>query len=547
MTEQYDPQQIEAKWQRVWEDERAFEVANPRPGAADARKSYVLEQLPYPSGDAAHGPHARLHDRRRRDPLPAPQRLSRAAPDGLRLVRPAGRERRDPRGRPPARDHRAQHRGDQALDAAHRLVDRLVARALDARPRRTTAGSSGSSCSSSSAASPTARARRSSGARTTRPCSRTSRCCRRALRALRRRGRVAADGAVVLPDHRLRAGAARRSRDTSTGPSRSRRGSATGSAAPRAPRSSSGSRSWDEDVAGLHDAPGHALRRDLLRARAGARARRADRLATRCASTSGSAAAKKTEERAAAEEKTGVFTGLHAVNPVNGERIPIYVADYVLTDYGTGAIMAVPAHDRARLRLRAGVRPAGPAGRPAGRRRGRRERAVRRAHGGRGARQLGRVRRAAGAGGRPQDRRAARARRARPLRGQLPPARLGLLAPALLGLPDPGRLLRRAAGSSRSPTSELPVVLPDVEDYKPQGQAAARAGRGLGERAPARRCGGPGAARDRDDGHVRRLVLVLPALLRPAATTRRRSTARSSTTGTRSTSTSAASTTRRCT
>jgi leucyl-tRNA synthetase len=57
-------------------------------------------------------------------------------------------------------------------------------------------------------------------------------------------------------------------------------------------------------------------------------------------------AAKKTEERAAAVEKTGVFTGLHAINPVNDERIPIYVAEYVLTDYGTGAIMAVPAHDR---------------------------------------------------------------------------------------------------------------------------------------------------------------------------------------------------------
>jgi leucyl-tRNA synthetase len=58
------------------------------------------------------------------------------------------------------------------------------------------------------------------------------------------------------------------------------------------------------------------------------------------------AAAKKTEERAAAENKTGVDTGLHAVNPVNGERIPVWVADYVLTDYGTGAIMAVPAHDQ---------------------------------------------------------------------------------------------------------------------------------------------------------------------------------------------------------
>jgi leucyl-tRNA synthetase len=57
------------------------------------------------------------------------------------------------------------------------------------------------------------------------------------------------------------------------------------------------------------------------------------------------AAAKKSEERAASEEKTGVFTGFYAVNPVNSARIPIWVADYVLMDYGTGAIMAVPAHD----------------------------------------------------------------------------------------------------------------------------------------------------------------------------------------------------------
>ena len=44
-------------------------------------------------------------------------------------------------------------------------------------------------------------------------------------------------------------------------------------------------------------------------------------------------------------EKTGVFTGSYAVNPVNGEKIPVWVADYVLISYGTGAIMAVPAHD----------------------------------------------------------------------------------------------------------------------------------------------------------------------------------------------------------
>ncbi|MEQ8848147.1 leucine--tRNA ligase [Botrimarina sp.] len=45
------------------------------------------------------------------------------------------------------------------------------------------------------------------------------------------------------------------------------------------------------------------------------------------------------------KDKTGVFTGSHAINPVNGEEIPIWIADYVLVSYGTGAIMAVPAHD----------------------------------------------------------------------------------------------------------------------------------------------------------------------------------------------------------
>lgn len=48
---------------------------------------------------------------------------------------------------------------------------------------------------------------------------------------------------------------------------------------------------------------------------------------------------------AAEKDKTGVFTGAFAINPVNGERIPIWIADYVLMTYGTGAIMAVPAHD----------------------------------------------------------------------------------------------------------------------------------------------------------------------------------------------------------
>ena len=58
-----------------------------------------------------------------------------------------------------------------------------------------------------------------------------------------------------------------------------------------------------------------------------------------------SATTKTEVERQEAKEKTGVFTGSYAINPVNNEKVPVWIADYVLTGYGTGAIMAVPAHD----------------------------------------------------------------------------------------------------------------------------------------------------------------------------------------------------------
>ena len=58
-----------------------------------------------------------------------------------------------------------------------------------------------------------------------------------------------------------------------------------------------------------------------------------------------SIAAKSDLERQENKEKTGVFLGTYATNPVNGKQVPIFIADYVLTGYGTGAIMSVPAHD----------------------------------------------------------------------------------------------------------------------------------------------------------------------------------------------------------
>ncbi|MFM2106545.1 MAG: leucyl-tRNA synthetase [Chloroflexota bacterium] len=85
-------------------------------------------------------------------------------------------------------------------------------------------------------------------------------------------------------------------------------------------------------------------------------------------------AATEIERLSTEREKTGVFIGAHAVNPVNGARIPIWIADYVLAGYGTGAIMAVPAHDErdfafARtfgLPVVEVIRPAVRAGEPAG-------------------------------------------------------------------------------------------------------------------------------------------------------------------------------------
>ena len=148
-------------------------------------------------------------------------------------------------------------------------------------------------------------------------------------------------------------------------------------------------------------------------------------------------------ERASIEkEKTGVFTGRYAINPVTGRNIPIYVADYVLMDYGTGAIMAVPGHDERDFafakkygldvlevitspdeykdcegNLLQSYSGEGVAGE---------QRAVRRPAEGGGHRRGDRVAQGAGQGG---------------LLGQLQATRLAALPAALLGRPDPHPLL----------------------------------------------------------------------------------------------------------
>ena len=518
--ERYDPQAIEAKWQQVWADEQSFHVPNPDPAelaGGERSKSFVVEMLPYPSGDLHMGHTLNYtigdvitHTRRRQ---------------GMQVLRPMGY---DAFGLPaenaaikegghPARRHRAQYR------------------------RR-----SASRC--------TAWAGRSTGAARSRPHDPAYyrwtqwlflRFFEKGL-AYRKEAPVkwcpndqtvlaneqVIDGhcercgaeveaqepdAVVLPDHRLRRRAARRDGRCSR-LARARPDDAAQLDRPLAGRRASSSASTGAGRSCRSSRPGRtrcsARRSSCWRpsTRWSRSSSPAPSTRRRCSTTSATPPpAPRSSGRT--KEKDGVFTGRYAINPVNGERIPIWVADYVLMGYGTGAIMAVPAHDERDYAFARALRARDPPGRRAGRRRAARGGRVLGAHGGRGARQLGRVQRAAEPRGEGADRRLAR--RARPRRGddRLPPARLAVLAAALLGLPDPDHPLRRC-GEVPVPDDQLPVLLPDVEEYAPKGRSPLAAAEDwVNVDLPGVRR--PGAARDGHDGHVRRLVLVLHPLHRP--------------------------------
>jgi len=342
--ERYDPHAIETKWQRVWEQERAFEVPNPGPDeAAAVEKSYVLEMLPYPSG-SLHMGHMLVytigdvvtHFRRR---------------NGLRVLHPQGfdafglpaenaaiREGGHPRvitERNIANIRRSMKRIGWAIDWSRELSThepsyyrwqqwqflRFYERGLAYRK-----GAPVKWC----------------------PVDQTvlaneqvhdGRCERCGAEVV---SRVMEQWFFRITDY---AQALLDDLDTVDWPesikARQRNWIGRSEGAEILFRIEE----WDEDVPVFTTrpdtlfgatffvlAPEHELvaRIDVEEVREYVRR----------------TAAKKTEERAAATEKTGVFTGLHAINPVNGERLPVYVADYVLTDYGTGAIMAVPAHDQ---------------------------------------------------------------------------------------------------------------------------------------------------------------------------------------------------------
>ena len=318
----------------------------------------------------------------------------------------------------------------------------------------------------------------------------------------------------------------------STGPSRSGSSRRTGSAAPRAPRSTSRSRPTTTSRAATGCASSRPARTRCSGRRSWssrpehplvATLTHPDRRAEVEAYVEQARRRTEIDRLSTDREKTGVAIGADAINPVNGERIPIFIADYVLAGYGTGAIMAVPAHDErdfefARkfgLAIRRVVAAPGVAA----------DAPMDDAYIAHAADERlvnsGRVRRAARRRGRQGDRRLAGRDRPGRAEGHLPPARLADQPPALLGHADPGHLLRarrHRAGPGRGPAG------PPARDRRLRGQRRqpAQPRRGVpARRLPALRR--PGPARDRHDGHVHGLVVVLVPL--PVA--RRGRTARS--------------------
>ena len=203
------------------------------------------------------------------------------------------------------------------------------------------------------------------------------------------------------------------------------------------------------------------------------------------------------EERGAEDrEKTGVALGRSVVNPVNGEEIPMFVADYVLMEYGTGAIMAVPGHDSPRLRVRPGLRAAGPAGDRGRGPRGRRRRggpalSRRRPDG-----QLRPLRRQGQPRGLRGDRRVAGVRGPRRARRSTTACATGWSRASATGGRRSRSSTARSAASVPVPDDQLPVELPEIEDYAPQGKSPLAAAEDwVATECP--RCGGP-ARRETD-------------------------------------------------
>ena len=300
--------------------------------------------------------------------------------------------------------------------------------------------------------------------------------------------------AVDAAHHRLRRAAARRPGAARLVRSRSSRCSGTGSARAKARRSISRLREPGAVAAGELDHASSPRGPTRCSARPTWCCRRSIRWSSRSRRRSSEPRSKAYREAAArksdlertelAKTKTGVFTGAYAINPVNGEQIPIWIADYVLASYGTGAIMAVPGHDERDfefakqfdLPIVTVVQPTDEWLKKTGSTLD----DLTEAYSTNGvAINSGIARRPDHRRGQGEDHRLAGGEGPRHADGQLQAPRLALQPAALLGraVPDPARTRRRRQADRRDravPMDELPLTLPELEDFKPTGTPGRR-------------------------------------------------------------------------
>ena len=347
--ERYDPQAIEAKWQQVWEDEQAFVVPNPDPSDLDGerRKTYVVEMLPYPSGDLHMG-HALnytigdvlVHLRRR---------------SGVQVLRPMGY---DAFGLP------AENAAIKEGGHPREVIERNIAAIREQMGRMGWAIDWSREISSHEPRYyrwtqwlflrffERGLAYRAEAPVNWCPKDQTVLAneqvidghCERCGSAVEARSltqwffRITAYADALLDEMSLLESWPERTLTMQ----RNWIGRSEGARVVFTVEGSGGElpvfTTRPDTLFGATFfvlAPEHPSIDSLV---AGTEHERAVRDYVR------HAAGRSTADRES-KEKDGVFTGRHAVNPVNGEPIPVWVADYVLMEYGTGAIMAVPAHD----------------------------------------------------------------------------------------------------------------------------------------------------------------------------------------------------------